>query len=316
LKRIVTRCVGFCSYQYSKDTLEELCAVTLSHTTIGKIADITAGEIADRLHDNPEVRDDFLKAKGETEFLLDGTFVHILNADGTKEWRESKLFAYAKRQRGESASVWEWESRKLPDVSVAYAFAAIDSKAECQERCQEARRCLGIGGVSSALGDGAKWIWNIVREVHGKTDECLDFYHAAEHVSACGKVLYGEGDAFKEWFERMRLVLLSEGFAGIDRELQLLESGLKGKSKKLKRVAIASLRTYLCGNECRLNYSSRLSAGRSIGSGLIEGACKNLVGKRLKQTGACWRVERANRIAIICAALYSRQWKKAWKKST
>jgi hypothetical protein len=65
----------------------------------------------------------------------------------------------------------------------------------------------------------------------------------------------------------------------------------------------------------RLNYCERLAAGRVIGSGLIEGACKNLVGKRLKQTGACWRLERANRIAVLCAALYSDQWKLCWKST-
>jgi len=32
-------------------------------------------------------------------------------------------------------------------------------------------------------------------------------------------------------------------------------------------------------------YADRLATGRSIGSGQIEGACKNMVGRRLKQTG-------------------------------
>jgi len=59
----------------------------------------------------------------------------------------------------------------------------------------------------------------------------------------------------------------------------------------------------------RLPYRERLAAGRAIGSGLIEGACKNLVGKRMKQTGVCWRLPRANRIATLCAVLYSHQWK-------
>ena len=65
----------------------------------------------------------------------------------------------------------------------------------------------------------------------------------------------------------------------------------------------------------RLNYCERLAEGRVIGSGLIEGACKNLLGRRLKQPGACWRVDRANRIACVCGVLYSRQWEYAWKKN-
>jgi hypothetical protein len=148
-----------------------------------------------------------------------------------------------------------------------------------------------------------EWIWNIVREVFGKTDECLDIYHALEHVSACGKALYGVGETFTSWLDKMRLVLLSEGFSGMEREL----SALKDLDKD-KQEAVESLLDYLRGNSERLHYSERLATGRAIGSGLIEGACKNLVGRRMKQTGACWRLERANKIALICSLLYANQW--------
>jgi len=56
-----------------------------------------------------------------------------------------------------------------------------------------------------------------------------------------------------------------------------------------------------------------LASGRSIGSGQVEGACKNLVGRRLKQTGACWRRERVDRMAVLCAVLYGEQWNDYWK---
>ncbi|MGL6193919.1 MAG: hypothetical protein ACRC2T_03765 [Thermoguttaceae bacterium] len=45
----------------------------------------------------------------------------------------------------------------------------------------------------------------------------------------------------------------------------------------------------------------------------IEGACKNLVGRRLKQTGACWELGRVNRMGVLCAILYGDQWKAYWK---
>jgi hypothetical protein len=155
----------------------------------------------------------------------------------------------------------------------------------------------------------SRGIWNIVWAVFGKTNECLDIYHGAEHISDCGKVLFGESQASKEWFERMRLVLLSQGFTGVKSELKLL-SELKEKQES----AVNSLIEYLRNNADRLNYCERLSSGRVIGSGLIEGACKNLVGRRLKQTGACWRVERANKIAVLSAVLYSDQWRYCWKR--
>jgi len=315
LSRLATRCCGLWSYQVAADNLAELCGIILSHTTLGNIAQATAGNIAAQMDDNPAFKNAFQKAPGHSEFYMDGTFVPVLNADGTREWREMKVAAFVKRLLGESALPIEWATRLLPKPSVVYAFASIASKEEFQEHCNRERRLLGVGNVSSVLGDGAKWIWNIVREVFGKTDECLDIFHALEHVADCGKALYGEGDSFTSWLDKMRLVLLSEGFVGMERELQSLEEGLKEETKKSQRQSVVALREYLRGHAERLNYTERLAQGRTIGSGLIEGACKNLVGRRMKQTGAAWRLERANKMTLVCSLIYADQWKIVWKKS-
>jgi len=46
--------------------------------------------------------------------------------------------------------------------------------------------------------------------------------------------------------------------------------------------------------EHHLNYAGRLKIGRSIGSRRIEGACKNLIGRRLKQIVTRWVFRRVN----------------------
>jgi hypothetical protein len=263
----------------------------------------------------------YTPAAGEIEFYADGVFVHIRDDDDIARCMEFKIGAFARRPRGLFAHHSEWASRKLPEPTVVAAFAAIMDKEGFQELCQKMRRTLGVGGVSSALGDGAKWIWNVVREVFGKTEECLDIYHGAEHISDCGKVLFSGSAERKDWFERMRMVLLSEGLVGMERELSsLLEGDLNEKEveangKKAEQARVTSLLSYFRNNSERLNYAERLAAGRAIGSGLIEGACKNLIGKRLKQTGACWRLPRANKIALISGILYSDQWKLCWKNT-
>ena len=50
----------------------------------------------------------------------------------------------------------------------------------------------------------------------------------------------------------------------------------------------------------------------SIGSGQIEGACKNRIGRRMKQSGARWTVPNANRVAELCSLTYSAQWRDYW----
>jgi len=312
LKRLVGRSCGFWSYRLAAENLEEFCGIRLSHTLVGDLAQKTADEIAGKLPDRLDIRNDFQVAQGEVEFTLDGKCINTRDKDGKPEWREMKVGLVSKRRCGESATPTEWDSRELPEFSIASAFAAIENKEKFQERCQAESRRLGVSEVTSALGDGAAWIGNIVFQVFGQTAECLDIYHALEHVSACGKTLYGHGRPFTDWLDRMRLVLLSEGFAGMDRELSLL---LADDLHPSGRVAVKSLHKYLEKNRQRLHYFERLSAGRAIGSGQVEGACKNLVGRRLKQTGACWRVDRANRLAVICALLYANQWKTYWKNS-
>jgi len=80
-----------------------------------------------------------------------------------------------------------------------------------------------------------------------------------------------------------------------------------------EKESLRLLRGYLENNRDRLCYAVRLAEGRVIGSGQVEGACKNLVGKRLKQTWAEWNWDRLNRMATICAIRYSEQWKNYWK---
>ena len=216
MKRFAARCCGLGSYQLAADNLRELCGIRLSPTTIGDIAQETAVEIEERL---PDIRNEFQQSKGEVEFQIDGTCIHIRNDADEAEWREMRVGSFDKRECSESAEPSQWATRELEKPTVVSAFAAIESKEEFQKRCQHERRRVGIGGVTSTLGDGALWIGSLVFFVFGRTKECLDIYHALEHVAACGKVLYGSGQTFTEWLDRMRLVLLSEGFAGMEREL-------------------------------------------------------------------------------------------------
>jgi hypothetical protein len=62
---------------------------------------------------------------------------------------------------------------------------------------------------------------------------------------------------------------------------------------------------YFCGHRDRLNYALRLRRGQPIGSGLIEGTCKQMIGRRMKQTGAQWDLANANRMALLCSLAYA-----------
>ena len=59
----------------------------------------------------------------------------------------------------------------------------------------------------------------------------------------------------------------------------------------------------LKNHEGRLNYALRLKRGQSIGTGMVEGAAKNLIGKRLKANNARWCVGNVGKMAGVCSAI-------------
>jgi hypothetical protein len=135
-------------------------------------------------------------------------------------------------------------------------------------------------------------------------------YHALEHTSAAAKGLFGEGtEEARRWQDLARDALLVEGRAGIER---LVDQTRVNAVRGGQRAALSSLAEYLRPHRNRLNYPERLAAGRPIGSGMIEGACKNYLGRRLKQTGARWLIGNANRMAALGSLVYADQWTDYW----
>ena len=78
------------------------------------------------------------------------------------------------------------------------------------------------------------------------------------------------------------------------------------------QAAMDDLTTYFSKHTTRMNYAQRLHAGRSIGSGMVEGAAKLLIGRR-KQTGARWKVANVPAMGEMCALNYSSCWPAYWE---
>ena len=164
-------------------------------------------------------------------------------------------------------------------------------------------------GGAQIVADGARWIWEEQRKHLRDADGVLDVYHALQHIAATGQALFSQTDAATAWTDAARHILLRDGWEGIDAFL----TAEKASRTPAERAELDSLRNYLTPHQLHLNYAARLRTGRSIGSGQVEGACKNLIGRRLKANAARWRVRRVNRMAGLCCLLYSDQWDTYWK---
>ncbi len=78
------------------------------------------------------------------------------------------------------------------------------------------------------------------------------------------------------------------------------------------RAAMDGLTTYFSKHATRMNYAHRLKTGRSIGSGMVEGAAELLIGRRLKQTGARWKVANVPKMGELCSLSSSSGWTTYW----
>ncbi len=294
------------SFDAAAKHLAEFCGLKTCDNTIRKVCHEAAGDMADWRHTQVDAHQPFRQAPGAIEFETDGTSVNTY--DG---WREMRLGIFAKRKAADPATPDEWADRKLPVPEARTAFAAIEKSDRFTSRWQRWAGRLGVdrNACVHAVADGAKWIWEGLENQFRHLDGVLDIYHALEHVAEAAKVIDPEGEG---WFDKSRCALLREGWSGIAAELETIRYATRSRKQ---RSAIDSLRGYLGNHTKHLDYAAQLAAGRTIGSGMVEGACKNVIGRRLKQTGARWRIRRANRMATLATTLYSDQWDHYWQST-
>jgi hypothetical protein len=289
------------SFERSAGLLREVAGLCVCDNTIRKICDEQGGRMRAWQREQPEASQTFRTAKGDAEFQTDGTAVNT-----TGGWREVRLSIFAKRPRGQPITdLDDWDDQRLPEPTARVATAGIRTSEALGSQWRRAAGRLGMRRTTevTVLADGAKWIWREVGKNLPGAAGLLNIYHASEHLHAAAVALHGEGAAAEAWYRQKRRRLLESGAAG------LLPS-LTESSR-----AVRELCEYLAPHVEHTQYRARLAEGRSIGSGMVEGACKTAIGKRLKQTGARWRVRRLERMAALCCLVYSEQFETYWKKN-
>ena len=158
------------------------------------------------------------------------------------------------------------------------------------------------------LGDGASWIWDRVADLAEpgqKVWHILDFWHACD-LAKIGKKLYGEGsEQFKACFERWRGLLWDGCVAVVIKELQDLHDS--GRYNKTQCYDLQGESNYFTTNKQRMDYPLYRHLGLPIGSGVVESACKNVVAKRMKQSGMSWTLDGAKEMLQLRASVMSRR---------
>lgn len=160
------------------------------------------------------------------------------------------------------------------------------------------------------LGDGAAWIRHEHDRHFQRAVFIVDWYHASEHLWDCGKALFGEGTALTQQWVQERLSLLWNGQTRpLLETLQTQRRGHRGR----KRRALEDLIRYITTHAEQMRYDVFRDRNYDIGSGSVEGACKHVVGKRLKQSGMIWTRPGSSATLALRITWLNGEWDTFWR---
>lgn len=292
--------------------LEEFCHLKVSDDTIRRVCDEQGTQVSRWLLEDQAPAKAILSAKGNHEFYTDG--VTINTVDG---WREMRASVWARRPACRAAKPHEWQTRVLEMPTARWAICAIAPCRKVGASWRRMGRQLGHGWQDplSVVADGAKWIWDqAARRLSHQASWCVDIYHVCQHLHACAGKLFGAATPkAAAWAKSWRDRLLKESGPRVIRALEALRTATIDPAP---RQAFDALLAYLKDNQDSLWYRQRLAEGLPIGSGLIEGACKNMIGKRLKANNARWRIRRAEHMGALRCLDYAGLWQTYWNPKT
>jgi hypothetical protein len=324
LSPALTRMVGtvgaMVSFQEGSELLTELAGVAVDAKQVERTAEALGAEIAEDERHCTEPSDAL--ALPRTLYLgMDGTGIPLRaeelegrtgkQPDGSAKTREVKLCTIW------SAEALDEEGTPIRDEgSVSYS-AAIESastpdtaqqpSAFAQRvRRETQRRRFTQAARTAALGDGAPWIWNVVEEQFPETIQIVDRFHAKQHLSDLGKVLYGSSDPRASEWATQRHEELDEG------KLRVLVAAIRPHVTHCDE-ARRCLR-YFWINRKRMRYPKFHAQGLCTSTGVVEAGCKVAIGTRLKRSGMHWTVRGANAIIALRCSKLSGRFQDFWER--
>ena len=136
----------------------------------------------------------------------------------------------------------------------------------------------------------------------------MDFVHILDYLWDAAWCLYKQGDPeVEEWVKQRAIDVLlgkSSDVAGGMRR-SATHRGLSEAERKPLDICA----NHLTKNREHLRYDEALKKGMPIATGVIEGACRHLVRRRMECSGATWSLKGAEAVLRLRAVSMSGDWK-------
>lgn len=139
----------------------------------------------------------------------------------------------------------------------------------------------------------------------------LDIVHVIEYVWKAAWAFFEKGTKEAEAWVGERVLEILRGRGGQVAGGMRRSATLRGLDPK-QREAVEACASYLLTNRPRIRYDEYLAAGYPIATGVIEGACRHLIGDRLEITGARWGLEPAEAVLRLRSLRSSGDFDEYW----
>lgn len=147
--------------------------------------------------------------------------------------------------------------------------------------------------------DGEKCLAQRLRKLFRKAILTLDIRHVEEKLWKAGCAFHHEGSPeLAAWVEELRGLLYSKSGKALVARLRHLRQQIacRGPGTKRKRAVLDGLIEYLEPRRNMMRYAKWLKQDLVIGTGVIEGAVRYVIGERMDCSGMRWRQEKAEAI--------------------
>lgn len=301
VERITALLGAYMPFETAEKVLLETSGVTLSDSSIRAISESIGAEMESIIED--EIKKSLTDALPEPKadvlaVFSDGAMVNTRE----EQWKEVKVGAIASFTR-----TGEKQLKLKQTTYCAYLGSVEDFKPRLW--AEGYRRGAKGKEVTLFLGDGSPWVWNLADELFPHAIQALDYWHLCENVWKASHVLFTDEEAKRNWVEEITENMLRKG--KLQEALDAVKSAPVGT--KDARKAIETLVGYIENNQGRINYPALESKGYPIGSGIIESACKRIVGARHKQAGMRWSKNGVQKMLSLVSFIHSKRWEEYWK---
>jgi hypothetical protein len=161
------------------------------------------------------------------------------------------------------------------------------------------------------VADGAETLWDLQQEFFPDAEVCLDWYHVVEKLWKTGKALHRNSrKKLEAWVAEQKKRLRRGQVQSVIDELRgiLAATPRTGPGNKYRRTLLGKTVEHFAKNASRMRYHDLRRQDLEIGSGVVEGAVRHLVGVRLDGPGMRWGRDRMEAVLLLRCILINGQW--------